>query len=105
METKHQIYLVSDSTGETLDRIFIALKAQFENFSYETQHFSFTRTGAQNSVSSLSVMLVLSMYCVSARCNNATDLERNTNLDPVTFEAASKFISFLVAPTSKCSLG
>ena len=47
METKHQIYLVSDSTGETLDRIFIALKAQFENFSYETQHFSFTRTENQ----------------------------------------------------------
>ena len=47
METKHQIYLVSDSTGETLERIFIALKAQFQNFNYETQHFSFTRTENQ----------------------------------------------------------
>ena len=47
MGTKHQIYLVSDSTGETLDRIFIALKAQFQNFNYETQHFSFTRTENQ----------------------------------------------------------
>ena len=47
MENKHQIYLVSDSTGETLDRIFIALKAQFQNFNYETQHFSFTRTENQ----------------------------------------------------------
>ena len=32
MKNKHQIYLVSDSTGETLDRMFLAVKAQFENF-------------------------------------------------------------------------
>ena len=35
MRNPHKIYLISDSTGETLDRIFLALKAQFENFEYE----------------------------------------------------------------------
>tara|TARA_B100001057_G_scaffold481348_1_gene555278 strand:+ start:1970 stop:2794 length:825 start_codon:yes stop_codon:yes gene_type:complete len=47
MNNLYQIYLISDSTGETLDRIFLALKAQFKNFSYETNHFSFTRTENQ----------------------------------------------------------
>ena len=47
MRTTHQIYLISDSTGETLDRIFMALKAQFENFKYEIHQFSFTRTENQ----------------------------------------------------------
>ena len=43
----HHIYLISDSTGETLDRIFMALKAQFKNFKYEVHNFSFTRTESQ----------------------------------------------------------
>jgi len=43
----YQIYLISDSTGETLDRIFMALKAQFKNFKYEIHQFSFTRTENQ----------------------------------------------------------
>ena len=47
MNNTYQIYLISDSTGETLDRIFLALKAQFPNFEYETNHFSFTRTESQ----------------------------------------------------------
>jgi len=47
MINKYQIYLVSDSTGETLDRIFTAIKAQFENFNYYSQQFSFTRTQNQ----------------------------------------------------------
>ena len=34
MSIKHDIYLISDSTGETIDRIFLALKAQFLNFEY-----------------------------------------------------------------------
>ena len=29
MEKTYEVYLVSDSTGETLDRIFLALQAQF----------------------------------------------------------------------------
>ena len=35
MKNSHNIYLISDSTGETLDRIFLALKAQFESFDYQ----------------------------------------------------------------------
>ena len=47
MKNSHKIYLISDSTGETLDRIFLALKAQFDNFEYEINQFSFTRTETQ----------------------------------------------------------
>ena len=47
MKNTHQIFLISDSTGETLDRIFMALKAQFNNFEYELNQFSFTRTETQ----------------------------------------------------------
>ena len=36
----HHIYLISDSTGETLDRIFLALKAQFTNITYKTHQLS-----------------------------------------------------------------
>ena len=34
MSSTYEIYLVSDSTGETLDRIFLALKAQFNKTEY-----------------------------------------------------------------------
>ena len=47
MKNSHDIYLISDSTGETLDRIFLALKAQFDNFNYQIKQFSFTRTETQ----------------------------------------------------------
>ena len=47
MKNSYQIYLISDSTGETIDRIFMALKAQFVNFEYELNQFSFTRTENQ----------------------------------------------------------
>ena len=47
MKNSHNIYLISDSTGETLDRIFLALKAQFENFNYEINRLSFIRTETQ----------------------------------------------------------
>ena len=47
MNIKHDIYLISDSTGETIDRIFLALKAQFTNFKYNNHQFSFTRTENQ----------------------------------------------------------
>jgi len=47
MKNSHNIYLISDSTGETLDRIFLALKAQFDNFDYQIKQFSFTRTETQ----------------------------------------------------------
>ena len=47
MSNTHNIYLISDSTGETLERIFMALRAQFENFDHNLFHFSFTRTENQ----------------------------------------------------------
>ena len=47
MNKIYKVYQISDSTGETLDRIFLALKAQFDNFECETIHYSFTRTKNQ----------------------------------------------------------
>ena len=47
MNNTYQIYLISDSTGETLDRIFLAIKAQFQNIKYKIHTYSFTRTENQ----------------------------------------------------------
>ena len=47
MNNTYQIYLISDSTGETLDRIFLAIKAQFKNINYKIFTYSFTRTENQ----------------------------------------------------------
>ncbi len=47
MNNTYQIYLISDSTGETLDRIFTAIKAQFKNIEYKIHTCSFTRTENQ----------------------------------------------------------
>jgi len=47
MNNIYQIYLISDSTGETLDRIFTAIKAQFKNIDYKIYTYSFTRTNNQ----------------------------------------------------------
>ncbi len=47
MNNTYQIYLISDSTGETLDRIFTAIKAQFKNINYKIHTYSFTRTENQ----------------------------------------------------------
>ena len=47
MVNTYQIYLISDSTGETLERIFLALKAQFKNIEYKVHSYSFTRTENQ----------------------------------------------------------
>jgi len=47
MNNIYQIYLISDSTGETLERIFLALKAQFSKIEYKVHSYSFTRTENQ----------------------------------------------------------
>ena len=47
MNEKYNVYLVSDSTGETLDRIFLSLKSQFSNFEYDKKEFAFVRTEHQ----------------------------------------------------------
>ena len=38
---------MSDSTGETLDRIFLSLQSQFANFEYKKKEFAFIRTEQQ----------------------------------------------------------
>ena len=40
MSNIYQIYLISDSTGETLDRIFTAIKAQFKNINYKKNKYN-----------------------------------------------------------------
>jgi regulator of PEP synthase PpsR (kinase-PPPase family) len=47
MSNSYQIYLISDSTGETLDRVFLAIKAQFKNIEYNVKSYFFTRTENQ----------------------------------------------------------
>ena len=47
MTDKYKIFLISDSTGETLDRIFLALQSQFANFEYDKKEFVFIRTEQQ----------------------------------------------------------
>ena len=47
MSSSYQIYLISDSTGETLDRVFLAIKAQFKNIKYDIRSYFFTRTENQ----------------------------------------------------------
>ena len=62
MINTYDIYLISDSTGETLERIFLAIKAQFKNFKYKTMkniaHKNENDTSAwiPNNVSMLSLM-------------------------------------------------
>jgi len=47
MNKIYEVYLISDSTGETLDRIFLALRAQFTNFKHTFHQYAFTRTENQ----------------------------------------------------------
>ncbi len=47
MTLKYNIFLISDSTGETLGRIFLALQSQFANFEYEKKEYVFIRTEQQ----------------------------------------------------------
>ena len=47
MSEKYNVYLISDSTGETLDRIFLSLKSQFSNFEYDKKEYVFVRTEQQ----------------------------------------------------------
>ena len=47
MSNNYNVYLISDSTGETLDRIFLSLKSQFKNFDHKKKEFVFVRTEQQ----------------------------------------------------------
>ena len=77
MSNLYQIYLISDSTGETLDRIFLALKAQFNNFNYKINHFSFTRTENQ-------ILKIL---------ENCKNKKKNIILYTIVDEKLSKFLN------------
>ena len=47
MTDKYQVFLISDSTGETLDRIFSSIQSQFSSFEYAKKEFVFIRTEQQ----------------------------------------------------------
>ena len=47
MTGKYQIILISDSTGETLGRIFLAIQSQFATFEYDKKEYVFIRTEQQ----------------------------------------------------------
>ena len=47
MTGKYQIVLISDSTGETLGRIFLAIQSQFASFEYDKKEYVFIRTEQQ----------------------------------------------------------
>ena len=47
MTGKYQIILISDSTGETLGRIFLAIQSQFASFEYNKKEYVFIRTEQQ----------------------------------------------------------
>ena len=73
MNEKYNVYLVSDSTGETLDRIFLSLKSQFANFEYTKKEFAFVRTEQQidkiikelENIGSVKVDTDLSIICLA----------------------------------------
>ena len=48
MSNTYQIFLISDSTGETLDRDFLSLKAQFQNIEYKSKFLFFHKNGESN---------------------------------------------------------
>ena len=77
MKNTHQVYFISDSTGETLDRIFMALKAQFNNFNYDLNQFSFTRTENQ----------------ISTILRNAKKQDSPIILNPVVNSKLAKFLA------------
>ena len=68
MNEKYNVYLVSDSTGETLDRIFLSLKSQFANFEYEKKEFAFIRTEQQ--IDKI-IKLISENFCFSFFLKNA----------------------------------
>ena len=51
MNNTYQIYLISDSTGETLDRIFLSLKAQFKKYKWSV--IDVTRKSVEETVASV----------------------------------------------------
>ena len=81
MGHKYLVSLISDSTGETLDRIFLALKSQFYNFDYEKKEYIFIRTkdqvdkiikineGKNNSIVLYTIVETKLAKYISLKCN------------------------------------
>ena len=81
MGHKYLVSLISDSTGETLDRIFLALKSQFSNFDYEKKEYIFIRTkdqvdkiikvneGKNNSIVLYTIVETKLAKYISLKCN------------------------------------
>ena len=79
MGQKYQVYLVSDSTGETLDRIFLALKSQFSDFNYEKKEYVFVRTEQQinkiiNECSNIENVIILYPNILREKKNQIKDI-------------------------------
>ena len=64
MNEKYNVYLISDSTGETLDRIFLSLQSQFKNFKYEKREFFFVRTQQVDKIVNESIKGNNSLFCI-----------------------------------------
>ena len=96
MNKIYQVYQVSDSTGETLDRIFISIKAQFSNFDCKTIHYSFTRTKNQVdkiiSKSKTEKNVIILYTIVDNDLAKYTELEAKKNKIPC-FEVLGNLIS------------
>jgi len=96
MNKIYQVYQVSDSTGETLDRIFLAIKAQFSNFDCKTIHYSFTRTNNQIdkiiSKSKTEVNVIILYTIVDKNLSKYLYLETKKNNIPC-FEVLGNLIS------------
>ena len=96
MNKIYQVYQISDSTGETLDRIFLAIKAQFSNFDCKAVHYSFTRTKNQidkiifNSKSQENVIILYTI--VDKELANYMAIETKKNNIP-SFEVLGSLIS------------
>jgi len=96
MNKIYQVYQVSDSTGETLDRIFLAIKAQFSNFDCKAVHYSFTRTENQIdkiiSKSKKEVNIIVLYTIVDKNLANYMKIETKNNNIP-SFEVLGSLIS------------
>ena len=106
MNEKYNVYLVSDSTGETLDRIFLALKAQFKDFDYDTNHFSFTRTENQikkifEKINKKKKIIILYTIVDSKLSDFLTNESEKENKQDRIFESLIDFYKVLVSGDSK----
>ena len=109
MSNIYQIYLISDSTGETLDRIFTAIKAQFKNIDYKIHTYSFTRTenqilkilsNAQENQNSIILYSIVDSSLAKHLAKNSE--EKNTSIKM--HYKSNRYILFMVEFHKYCGL-